>query len=64
MWQICPLCNGTGKISDTTTSSCYQTCTVCGGFKIINEITGLPPVSKTTFQKLESIELQNFKNPE
>jgi len=66
MWQICPICNGTGKIPQDgfTTSASFQTCTVCNGFKIISELTGLPPVTKSTFQKLDAIELNNLKNAE
>jgi DnaJ-class molecular chaperone len=44
MWQKCPVCNGTGKVSDTLSNSTSATCTVCQGKKIISELTGLPPV--------------------
>lgn len=65
MWQKCPICNGTGRVpEDGFTSAVYQTCTVCCGFKIINDITGLPPVTQNTFKKLDNIELKNLKNPE
>lgn len=39
MWQKCPICNGTGQDPNI-----MLTCMVCGGNKIISEITGLPPV--------------------
>jgi DnaJ-class molecular chaperone len=57
MYQKCPICNGTGRDAD------YKYCTVCNGFKIIDEITGLPPV-KPGVKKFESIQLSNLKNPE
>lgn len=38
MWQKCPICEGTGidKYTD-------KTCDTCGGMKIINSKTGMPP---------------------
>lgn len=38
MWQKCPICNGEG--CDTLTSTI---CSVCNGMKIISTVTGLPP---------------------
>jgi len=44
MYQTCPICKGSGQISDVgTSSSCYKVCDVCLGEKIINTETGLPP---------------------
>lgn len=45
-WQTCPLCKGSGI--DPTVLLCNQlpVCTVCKGQKIINELTGLPPLVK------------------
>lgn len=45
MWQKCPLCNGTGQdeswlIHDGTKSECPT----CNGKRIINTLTGNPPV--------------------
>jgi len=48
MWQKCPICNGSGKIHDTLSSSSSGICSVCNGTKIISELTGLPPVKKDT----------------
>lgn len=36
-YQKCPICNGTGLEAH------FLQCSVCGGQKIINEQTGLPP---------------------
>lgn len=43
MWQKCPVCNGLCTIPSEFTVA-RTTCTVCGGTKIISEVTGLPPV--------------------
>ena len=65
MWQICPICNGTGRVpQDGFTSACYQTCTVCNGYKIISELTGLPPTTVSGFHQMLSPELKNLKDPE
>jgi hypothetical protein len=45
-FQKCPICNGTGKLSDTLSSSSYRVCDTCNGKKIINDFTGLPPNNK------------------
>ena len=42
-FQKCPVCNGTGKLTDTLSSSTYRVCDTCNGKKMINEWTGLPP---------------------
>ena len=59
MWQKCPICNGTGK----DLQYLDKDCTVCNGFKIINELTGLPPVKTSGFHKIDPIELKDLKNP-
>mgnify|MGYP003594227133 CR=1 FL=1 len=65
MWQVCPICNGTGIVpQDGFTSACYQTCTVCNGHKIISELTGLPPTIVSGFHKMIDPELKNLKDPE
>jgi Zn-finger nucleic acid-binding protein len=43
MWQKCPICNGTGKTQNTSSSSSFDICSTCNGAKIISELTGLPP---------------------
>ena len=43
MWQKCPICNGTGKTSNTLSSSSFDICSTCNGSKIISELNGLPP---------------------
>lgn len=64
MWQKCPICNGTGRVpQDGFTSGSYQTCTVCNGYKIINELTGLPPVKTSGFNKMIDPQLTNLQNP-
>lgn len=37
MWEVCPLCKGTGMTPDK------KVCDVCKGKKIINETDGCPP---------------------
>lgn len=39
MWQVCPICKGTGNDPNVK----HEQCTVCKGKKIISELTGLPP---------------------
>lgn len=47
MWQKCPNCQGLGVVSPSGLSNHTQEqCSVCKGHKIINELTGLPPVFK------------------
>ena len=50
MWQKCPICNGTGR------DSFYQDkyCTTCNGYKIINELTGLPPTKTKEIKEVKS----------
>lgn len=43
MWQICPLCIGTGLDPTVTTGTTTVTCPVCDSARIISEITGNPP---------------------
>ena len=58
MWQKCPICNGTGRDVN------YNYCTVCNGYKIIDTITGFPPVKeKNNFKKFNTDELKNPQNP-
>ena len=45
-FQKCPVCNGTGKLINTLSSSTYKICDTCNGEKIISELTGLPPKDK------------------
>ena len=59
MWKKCPICNGTGKDPQCLDKHC----TVCNGYKIISELTGLPPVTKDSLKKIDPIELKNLKNP-
>ena len=42
-FQKCPICDGTGKQSNTLSSASYVKCKTCDGYGIINELTGLPP---------------------
>ena len=46
-WQKCPVCNGTGH-SEGIGFPTAGPCTVCNGFKIINELTGQPPYKTVT----------------
>ena len=45
MWQKCPICEGSGKQNNPyqTTAISELPCSVCGGMKIIGEVTGKPP---------------------
>ena len=43
MWQKCPVCNGSGKVENSVTTSVWSGCTVCKGTKIISVLNGLPP---------------------
>ncbi len=47
-WQKCPICNGTGKILNTLSSSCFTICDTCNGKKIISELNGEPPIYTNT----------------
>lgn len=44
-WQVCPLCKGTGICPLPGTYSSMPPCPTCKGQRIINEITGRPPLS-------------------
>lgn len=55
MFQKCPCCGGTGKESPQYTNALPITCTVCNGYKIISELTGLPP-SYTTNKAIRDLE--------
>lgn len=54
MWQKCPICNGTGRVSDYVSSSTSTICRTCNGHKIISELTGLPPNTTTPLQSFNS----------
>ena len=44
MWQKCPICNGTGRVTDTIyTTNSFTKCNVCNSKGIISTLTGLPP---------------------
>ena len=54
-YQKCPTCGGTGKeviipeinytVGDFPNNFQLKVCSVCNGYKIISELTGLPPSS-------------------
>ena len=44
MWQKCPICLGTGVDNNIIIFNKEIKCTACDGKKIINTITGNPPV--------------------
>ncbi len=49
MWEVCPLCKGQGYedvvIShEEISQQAMKFCTVCNGRKIINTLTGVPPL--------------------
>ncbi len=43
MWQKCPVCEGSGKQINMLKD---DTCSVCEGKKIINGLTGKPPIKE------------------
>lgn len=43
MWQICPMCKGSGQALTIINNIVSSVCSVCNGQKIINELTGRPP---------------------
>ena len=43
MWQVCPLCKGSGVTPHSYSTQTSMQCTVCKSKKIINELTGHPP---------------------
>jgi hypothetical protein len=43
MWQKCPVCSGSGRVDNFTSSLATISCHVCNGKGIISELTGLPP---------------------
>lgn len=45
MWQKCPICAGTGTTHNPLSAATSETCSVCKGFKIISQLSGLPPNS-------------------
>lgn len=48
-WQKCPICNGTGIYPGPGTFNTIPACPTCKGSRIINDITGLPPVSQDVY---------------
>ena len=72
MYQKCPICEGTGK-GINNSSSKYSTCHVCNGRGIINSFNGLPPqndnsdngivqdrnISRVTLEMLSKEELED-----
>ena len=46
MFQVCPVCKGLGKIDGFIANKDPVTCDVCQGTKIINDLTGLPPIKE------------------
>jgi hypothetical protein len=43
MFQKCPICQGSGIEHQPVSSGTDKPCPVCGGMKIISELTGKPP---------------------
>ncbi len=58
MWQKCPCCNGSG-MSELYSPVTHQ-CSVCNGYKIINQLTGLPP--KTTITTSTTVTNADFRD--
>lgn len=53
IWQLCPKCNGIGEVyvneaykNITSARIGYIQCDLCYGAKIINELTGQPPIGR------------------
>ena len=46
-WQYCPVCQGSGLVFPTIVlNSTLEKYSVCNGNKIINTLTGEPPISE------------------
>lgn len=43
-YQQCPVCQGSGTVFAPLSSTTSAVCTVCNGRKIIDTLTGLPPL--------------------
>jgi len=48
MWQVCPMCKGSGQALTVVNMVANSICPVCDGKRVINEATGLPPKDKET----------------
>lgn len=52
-WQKCPVCDGAGAYFNPFSGYTLDACSVCRGAKIIDDKTGLPPVSKSEMKRLD-----------
>lgn len=61
-WQKCPICNGEGQLNNNGISSAvFRVCPTCHGSRIINELTGLPPIHPTPHPLQEINEITRKK---
>ena len=59
-WQVCPYCNGNGKIQDFGTTTCVneKTCHICKGYGIISTEDGCPPLYKNQEFNLRNLKIK------
>ncbi len=56
-WQKCPICNGSGDDPFIITSSMsYHPYPTCKGTRLINELTGIPPVVEEKHNIFEPVD--------
>jgi len=58
MYQVCPICKGTGKAGHSWPA--YIICEVCKGTKIISCLTGMPPKNENNGALNEKIGINNL----
>lgn len=64
-WQKCPICNGHGTIASAHYGAAMhsQMCPTCSGKRIINEISGLPPVQNVASTPVPQSAPNNVRCP-
>lgn len=68
MFQKCPICNGSGRVSPFNSINSSVICDVCKGKKIISTLNGIPPdeikitVSEPVIDVSELIRMHDVDN--